>query len=154
MATDHPPVPTARQVAERFVTAGVDPGTHELYKLYALSVVIEMPFAPPGMPKRYETSRDELAARFSAPSPRRYEEAHDVVIHETTNPEVVIVEYSLRGMVETTQEAFDLPFVMVMTVRDGQVVHSRDYSDPIVGARILNIFPQVVNALTAGAQPD
>lgn len=74
MATDHPPVPTARQVAERFVTAGVDPGTHELYKLYALSVVIEMPFAPPGMPKRYETSRDELAARFSAPSPRRYEE--------------------------------------------------------------------------------
>jgi ketosteroid isomerase-like protein len=30
-----------------------------------------------------------------------------------------------------TGQPFSLRFAMVITVRDGQIVHSRDYSDPI-----------------------
>jgi hypothetical protein len=74
-----------------------------------------------------------------------------VVIHETTDPEVVIVEYGLRGTLDTTGEAFDLPFILVMTVREGHIVHSRDYSDPIVGAKVLGIVPRLVEALSAGS---
>jgi len=82
-------------------------------------------------------------------SQRRYDAAHDVVIHETTDPDVVIVEYGLRGTLEPTGEAFDQPFSLVVTVRDSHIVHSRDYSDPIVGAEVLGIVPQLVEALTA-----
>jgi uncharacterized protein len=55
----------------------------------------------------------------------------------------------LRGRIETTGESLDLPFIMVMTIRDGHIVHSRDYSDPIVGARITGTLPRLVDALTA-----
>jgi hypothetical protein len=41
-----------------------------------------------------------------------------------------------------------LDYVMVMTFRDGLIVHSRDYADPIVGARALGRLPQLVAALT------
>jgi uncharacterized protein len=142
-------VSSARQVAERFAAAAVDPTSPELWDLYGPSVVMEMPFAPPGVPRRNLTSRAELAARFSAAGPARFEEAHDVVIHDTSDPEVVILECGLRGRIETTGETFDLPFIMVMTVRDGHIVHSRDYSDPIVGARITGTLPRLVDALTA-----
>jgi hypothetical protein len=47
-------------------------------------------------------------------------------------------------------EPFSLRFVMVMTIRDGQIVHTRDYSDPIAGARALGRVPQLLAALTAG----
>ena len=37
---------------------------------------------------------------------------------------------------------------MVVTVRDGLIVHSRDYSNPIDGARLLGRLPQLVATLT------
>ena len=140
---------SARQVADRFAAAAVYPTSPELWDLYGPSVVMEMPFAPPGVPRRSQTSREELAARFSRAGPSRFEEAHDVVIHDTSDPEVVILECGLRGRIEATGETFDLPFIMVMTVRDGHIVHSRDYSDPIVGARIAGTLPQLVDAMIA-----
>ncbi len=42
---------SARQVAERFAAAAVDPTSPELWDLYGPSVVMEMPFAPPGVPR-------------------------------------------------------------------------------------------------------
>jgi ketosteroid isomerase-like protein len=74
-----------------------------------------------------------------------------VVVYDTSDPEVVILECGLRGRIESTGEKFDLPFIMVMTVRDGHIVRSRDYSDPIVGARISGTLPQLIDALTVAA---
>ena len=44
---------------------------------------------------------------------------------------MVIVEYELYGEFTETAEPFSLRFLMVLTVRDGQIVHSRDYSNPV-----------------------
>ena len=38
-----------------------------------------------------------------------------------------------------------------MTIRDGRIVHSRDYTDPIEGARLLGRLPDLLAAL--GADP-
>ena len=75
-----------------------------------------------------------------------------MVIHETADPGVVIVEYGLDGEMTGSAEPFSLRFVMVMTIRDGQIVHTRDYADPIAGARALGRVPQLLAALT-GDQP-
>jgi hypothetical protein len=48
--------------------------------------------------------------------------------------------------IETTREELRARF------RDGQIVHTRDYSDPIAGARALGRVPQLLAALT-GSQP-
>ena len=75
-----------------------------------------------------------------------------MVIHETADPGVVIAEYRLDGELAESAEPFSLRFVMVMTIRDGQIVHTRDYSDPIAGAWALGRVPQLLAALT-GPQP-
>jgi hypothetical protein len=41
---------------------------------------------------------------------------------------------------------------MVMTVRNGQIVPSRDYTNPVTGARLLGRIPELVAAL-GGGQP-
>jgi uncharacterized protein len=145
--------PRPRETAERFLRAaiGADPG--DMADCYAPSVVIEMPFAvAPLMPARVETTREELRARFRAgTASRRYKRLGEVVIHETADPEVVIVEYELHGEFTGTAEPFSLRFLMILTVRDGQIVHSRDYGNPIAGARVIGRLPELIAALSAGS---
>lgn len=141
-----------RETAERFLSAaiGADPG--DMADCYAPSVVIEMPFAvAPLIPARVETTREELRERFRAgTASRRYKSLGDVVIHETTDPGVVIIEYELHGEFAQTAEPFSLRFLMVLTIRDGQIVHSRDYSNPIAGAQVIGRLPELIAALSKG----
>jgi uncharacterized protein len=138
-----------RQIAERFVQATVSqqPG---LADFYADRLVIEMPFAAPGLyPARVETGREELRTRFAAgQADRVYREVSNVVIHETADPEVVIIEFDLHGDRVEPPEAFTQSFIMVLTIRDGVIVHSRDYTNPITGARMLGRLPELIKALT------
>jgi ketosteroid isomerase-like protein len=71
------------------------------------------------------------------------------VIHETTDSEVVIAEYQLHGELIESGEPFAQRFVMVMTIRDGEIVHSRDYTNPIVGARMMGKLPDLLSELDA-----
>lgn len=145
-----------RETAERFLRAAISPDPGDMADCYAPSVVIEMPFAvAPLAPSRAETTREELRARLRAGrASRRYTRVEDVVIHETTDPEVVIAEYELHGEFTGTAEPFSLRFLMVMTVRDGQIVHTRDYSDPIAAARAVGRLRELLAALGApAAQP-
>ena len=115
---------------------------------YAGHVVIEMPFTAGLYPARIETTRDELRQRFTASAAvRRYERLADVRIHETADPEVVIAEYSIHGHLVADGQPFVLTIAMVITVRDGQIVHSRDYADPVAGARVLGRLPELVRTL-------
>ena len=139
---------SARQTIERFLAAAVSPAPGDMADCYAERFVIEMPFAAGLAPERTETTREELRARVTAGlAARRYTRAVDVRIHETADPEVV-VEYRLEGHKGADASPFSLAFVMVVTVRDGLIVHSRDYSNPIDGARLLGRVPQLVAMLT------
>lgn len=100
---------------------------------------------------RRASDRSGLRARLRAgAASRRYRRLGNVVIHETADPDVVIVEYELHGEFSQTAEPFSMRFLMVLTVRDGQIVHSRDYSNPIVGAQVIGRLPELIAALSAG----
>jgi uncharacterized protein len=139
-----------RELVERFLNTAAGGRPEDLADYYAAEVVIEMPFAPTGLiPTRTETTREALRARFRAGREvRTYERLAASVIHETTDPEVVIVEYDLEGRLVASGEPFTLSFVMVMTIRDGRIVHTRDYSDPIAGARALGRLPELLTTLS------
>jgi uncharacterized protein len=62
----------------------------------------------------------------------------------------VIVEYELHGEFTETGEPFSMRFLMILTIRDGQIVHSTDYSNPIAGARFIGKVPELIAALRAG----
>jgi ketosteroid isomerase-like protein len=139
---------SAHQVAERFLAASVEDVT-QLADLYADNVVIEMPFAAPLFPVRRETTREELRQGFSRATDRRYTGVENATIHEMADPETVVLEYDLHGVHESTGEEFVLSYIMVMTVRDGLIVNSRDYSNLVQAAQAFGLEGQLIDALRA-----
>lgn len=106
--------------------------------LLADDAVVEFPFAPPGRPGRFD-GRDEFLA-FARPQraalPVRFEAVRDVVVHDTADPEVIVVEYVIAGVLTTTGQPAAAPFVSVLRIRDGKIVHWREYQNPLVMAAI------------------
>ncbi|ONH23026.1 nuclear transport factor 2 family protein [Pseudofrankia asymbiotica] len=118
--------------------------------LYAEDVVIELPFARPGMPKRFE-GRDAFRAFTAAAGaalPVRFEGFRDVVIHETADPEVIIAEYDLAGTVTTTGRQASESFILVLRVRDGRIVHLREYQNVLGMAVTLGQLPQLLASIS------
>jgi ketosteroid isomerase-like protein len=128
----------AREVFDRFLAASVENRWDDLADLYAEDVVIEMPFTPAGVP-RLTKGRSELRRRFRAAGElRRLVKAANVVVHETSDPSVLVAEFDLHQ--ELADEAFVSTYVMVMTVADGRITYSRDYSDTAAAADRIRRF--------------
>jgi ketosteroid isomerase-like protein len=141
---------TPRQTIEQLLRATVSTTTGDMADCYAPEVVIEMPFAVEGLyPPWTQATREELRARFQAgTATRRYTSLSNVTVHQTADPEVIVAEYELHGELTAMREPFSLRFAMVITVRDGYIVHSRDYTNPVAGARLLGKARELIAALS------
>jgi ketosteroid isomerase-like protein len=111
--------------------------------LWAPDVVIEAPFAAPGQPRRYEGAATFLEAtrRTRESFPVRFETFRYTAVHQTTDPEVTVLEYELGGTALTTGKRASAPFVAVMRVRDGRIVAWREYQDKLAIADALGYLP-------------
>ncbi|UUZ82402.1 nuclear transport factor 2 family protein [Paenibacillus sp. P26] len=138
-------IASPREVVERFIAMSVSRPLHELADLYAPDSVIEMPFAPPGVPRSFE-GREHHRARFRLGGEwMRLHKAESVVIHETADPEVIIVEYDLHGEVLATGRPFIHSYIMVIRIQDGLIVSSRDYSNPLASAETFGNLGEVLD---------
>ncbi|MGB3437975.1 MAG: nuclear transport factor 2 family protein [Actinophytocola sp.] len=118
---------TARDVFDRFREYVLGEVPHDLW---AQDVVIELPFAAGG-PSRIE-GRDTFLEHTSGSRealPVRIEEMRDVTVHDTTDPNKLIVEYTLAGTILPTGEKASAPFIAVMEVRDGLMTRWREYQN-------------------------
>ena len=125
---------TAREVFDAMrLTGGLDPDS------LAEDVVVEEPFAPPGRPRRFEGKAAwlEFATQQRANLPFTLDSQRITALHETTDPEVLVVEYELTGTALATGRVSTAPFVGVLRVRDGLVIGWREYQDKAAIARAL-----------------
>ena len=100
--------------------------------LFAPDAVIESSFAgPPGTPVRLEGQEAirEYSRRVMA-SPLRLEDFEVAELHQTQDPELVITEMRTKGTVTTTGRPFTTTSVQILRIREGRIVHSRDFADP------------------------
>jgi ketosteroid isomerase-like protein len=120
----------------------------ELVSLYAEETYVRHPFAPMGdTPLR---TRAELRAHFAkAPSLAPDVERFDAVghVHETSDPEMVIFEFSYVGM--ASGRDFTVPCIFATRVRDGLIVESRDYADHVGLARVFGRLSNLGAVLAA-----
>ncbi|WP_163510508.1 nuclear transport factor 2 family protein [Fodinicola acaciae] len=136
--------PTA--VVERFIEVSAAGAYDQLADLYAEDAVIEIPFAPPGVPRRSQ-GREEFRARFqSVRGLWTIDGIEPVRIYQTTDPEVVVTEFTLQRTVTATGASFASDYILVMTIRDGLIAHSRDYADPVASARAFGRLEELVAA--------
>ena len=105
--------------------------------LWAEDGVLEFPFAGPGYPKRVE-GRDAIREYLrDYPNLLDIREVVAKTVHETTDPAVVVVEFTVAGVVVASQQPYELSYIAVITVSDGFIRHYRDYWSPLAAAEIL-----------------
>jgi uncharacterized protein len=100
--------------------------------LFAPDGVIESSFAgPPGTPARLQGREAirEYSRRVMA-SPLRLEDFEVAELYQTQDPEVVIAEMRTTGTVTTTGRRFTTTSIQILRIREGHIVHSRDFADP------------------------
>ncbi|OXM53685.1 ketosteroid isomerase [Amycolatopsis thailandensis] len=109
------------------LSEGITAGNWEdLFDLYAEDAVVENPQRPP-VPTRFK-GRETLRRNFGGGFNVRMSRA-DVLIHGTTDPEVIIAEYRNVGEALDTGKSFDMANIQLLRVRGGLIAHSRDYHD-------------------------
>jgi ketosteroid isomerase-like protein len=129
---------TSREIVERMLRAGREQDVETFVGLMAPEGYIEWPYRPAGVPARLQ-GRAEIR-RFLTGAAKgfiRFDEYRNVVLHETTDPEVIIVEYEAHGTVIVTGAPFQQTIIAVFCVRNGQILSYRDYINPLPLAEAL-----------------
>lgn len=101
-------------------------------ELFAGAGVWEFPLATGSIPRRIE-GRENIR-RFGKAGMEQGKRAgrwitsyRSVVVHETLDPNTVIVEFELEGEIVATGEKYHIPYIQVLSVMDGEIVSLRDY---------------------------
>ncbi|MGN9810023.1 nuclear transport factor 2 family protein [Micromonospora sp. BQ11] len=102
-----------------------------------MSLQLETPFAAPGSPTRTEGKQRVLdyTQGSRAVFPVRFDDCRDVVVHETADPELIVVEYELVGKHLATGVTAAAPFIGVLRTRNGKLTHWREYQHTLAIAR-------------------
>jgi len=138
---------TPRQVFETRTSLAAAGEWGEIADLYAEDTVVETPFALPA-PHRAE-GREAVRAHFARSASGAIEmQTDNVRIHETTDPEIIVIECDYRGRIVATGRTFEVPSVQILQVRDGLIVSSRDFTNHAVMAAAMGQLPAVLAALT------
>jgi ketosteroid isomerase-like protein len=124
-----------REALRRWRQAAIDQSADDMRRVYAVDAVHEFPFTRPGLPSRLE-GREEIvnwvAAGWQA-NLLKYERYRTLAIHDTSDPETIVVEQEAVGTSASTGE-FALPNLVVLTVHKGQIVRLRDYVNILAAA--------------------
>ncbi|WP_243790302.1 nuclear transport factor 2 family protein [Saccharopolyspora gloriosae] len=141
---------TPADVIDRFTTSLLAKDMAGAIELFAPNVVFEAPFAA-NTPARVD-GREGMRAYLEG-----YPDRVDItgfpayVLHETADPDTVIAEFTAHGRTVRTGQPYVMPYIAVLTVRDGLITSYRDYWSPVLAAKAAGELPALIESLGAGA---
>jgi uncharacterized protein len=138
-----PDHPGPRAVFERLIRGISEGRWADLADLYAEDAVVDQPFVS-SAPRRIE-GRETIRAYFAGAAGTGLAlVAHDVIVHETADPEVIVAEfdYDVTGPAGSVTAAN----IQVLRVRNGLIQATRDYHDHLALARATGSLPALVAA--------
>ena len=99
--------------------------------MFALDGVLEYPYAPPGLNTPL-AGRAAIVANFERLRTHlRIDAVANVSEIKVSDPDMVVLEFSGSGEGVLTKEAYDQRYISVIRMRDGSIVHYKDYWNPI-----------------------
>lgn len=102
-----------------------------LLEMLTEDAVIEFPYHPPTMPSQV-TGKQQIERHFaSLVDIVSINEIRLVATHQTTNPNVAVLEYEGEGKAVKTGRHYLQQYITVLTFRDGQISHWKDYWNPV-----------------------
>lgn len=127
--------PTVIDMLKGALGARIDPAAETFVDMMADDFVMEFPYARPGMPTRVEGRSNVLAHLVKVGGDVAVDSASNLVVHETADPEVVILEFDGHGRSMRTGEPYEQRYISVIRARGGRMVHFKDYWNPIQGLK-------------------
>lgn len=117
------------RIIEQGLAGLVQPG--HFFDLLAEDITVDYVVTVPGYPRHVE-GRAAVAELY-----RPYgtmivlDRCFDLAVHHDAAKGVVVLEYASEGHVVDTGHRYANRHISVLTLRDGEVVHWRDYLDPV-----------------------
>jgi len=120
--------------------------------LWAADGSIEFPFAPPGYPPRVDGRAAITDYLRGYPDLLDIQQVTEQTVHVTADPAVVIAEFGTAGAVVASGRPFRMRYVAILTARNGEIAHYRDYWNPLAAAEIMGGLDDLTAGF-AGAEP-
>jgi uncharacterized protein len=131
------PMPTYSGLLCETLGDRLHPDAHSYVEMLAENAVIEFPYAIPGLPQRLEVRAAITAHLKRVAGMFAFTRFADIVKHETSDPEIVILEFSGLDRGVESGEPYEQRYISVITMRDGYIVHYKDYWNPVAALRTL-----------------
>jgi ketosteroid isomerase-like protein len=123
-------------IVQRGLAGHVD-GDH-YFDTIADNAVFEFRYIFPGWPQKLE-SREALMALYAGYGDNILLNGADaLVVHQSRDARVVILEYEVHGKIIRTGASYDNRFISVVTVGNRKIVHWRDYMDSLTAMTALS----------------
>jgi ketosteroid isomerase-like protein len=114
-------------------------------------VVMEFPYAPPGMVTQLNGKAAIAEHLQNLGGMLAFDRMSAPVVHPSTDPDVCVLEFTAHGKGVETGEPYDQQYISVIRLRDGKIVHYRDYWNPLVVLRALRGAAVVDELIGEGA---
>ena len=116
---------------QRFLANVVNAKHRELLEMLTEDAVIEFPYHLPTTPTRLG-GKQEIVSFFSGFGDFLVLDAtHLIAAHQTADPQVAILEYEGTGTATQTGKPYQQTYITVLTFRDEQISHWKDYWNPL-----------------------
>jgi ketosteroid isomerase-like protein len=146
------PKPTFVTVLKAALGERIDASAANFIEMMAEDFVMEFPYARPGMRERIEGREAVVAYLMTVAGSVSVDTVDRVVVHETADPEVVIVEFEAHGRALKVDEPYDQRYISVIRARSGRMIHYKDYWNPIQGLKA-QVGAAAVDAFILGGSP-
>ena len=141
--------PTFVSVLQDALGARIEPPASNFIEMMSEDFVMEFPYARPGMQLRIEGREAVLAYLMTVAGSVSVDTIDNVIVHETADPEVVIVEFEAHGRAVKVDEPYYQRYISVIRTHGGRMIHYKDYWNPIQGLKA-QIGSAAVDAFVLG----
>jgi len=117
----------------RIIERGLDglAGPGHFFDLLAEDITVDYVVTVPGYPRQVQ-GRAAVAELYRPYSTMIIlDRCFDLAVHHDATKGVVVLEYASEGRVVGTGRRYANRYISVLTLRDGEVTHWRDYLDPV-----------------------
>jgi ketosteroid isomerase-like protein len=117
------------RIIEEGLLGLVEPG--QFFDLMAEDVVTEYVITVPGYPPRVE-GRQALAELYRPyGNAIELDRCFDLTVYHDPDKNVAVLEYAAEGHTVDGNRPYTNRFISVLTIRDREIVHWRDYLNPV-----------------------
>lgn len=148
-STTHQETVDVKAVLDTFFQALIDKDMDAWHDLWLDDAINEFPFAPPNYPTRLEGKAAIQEYMKDFPNSIDVLGVPLMKIHQTVDPNVVIMESQIEGRAVATGSPYNMRYICVIEFQDGKIARYVDYWNPLAVAGALGGMDAFLGAFNA-----